>query len=140
MSLRLLGYSLFLIALTPFKIPGAAPVEQGTESQPIIPKWEYKVLRFDAGQCSSEAALAGPLNSLGREGWELVAHERLSPPYPNDAQGTLLIRPAATGPGSSVAPQTADSFQGTITMKMGQMQPGGCLLMLKRQVLLPSRQ
>ena len=139
MSLRLLGYSLFLIALAPFKIPMSAPVEQATENPAIIPRWEYKVLRFDAGQCSSEAALAGTLNSLGRESWELVAHERLSPPFPNDAQGTLLIRPAATGPGRSVEPQTADSFQGTITMKMGQAQPGGCLLVLKRQVLPPSR-
>ena len=79
MSLRLLGYSLFLIALTPFKIPMSAPVEQATENPAIIPRWEYKVLRFDAGQCSSEAALAGTLNSLGREGWELVAHEPGNP-------------------------------------------------------------
>jgi len=55
-----------------------------------------------------------------------------------DAEGTLLIRPAATGPGKLNNPQTADSFQGTMslkmeTLKMGRVPRPECQALFKRQ-------
>jgi hypothetical protein len=70
----------------------------------------------------------------GQQGWELVNYERLSLSFPRDAEGTLLIKPAATGPGKLNNPQTVDSFQGTMTMKMAQGQPPECRLLFKRQL------
>ena len=46
-----------------------------------------------------KAMVANSLNATGEQGWELVSYERLSNLFPKDAEGTLLIRPAATGPG-----------------------------------------
>ena len=62
----------------------------------------------------------------------MVSYERLSNLFPKDAEGTLLIRPAATGLGKEHTPQTADSFQGTMTLKMAQAQPGACRFLFKR--------
>jgi len=76
--------------------------------------------------------VANSLNAAGDEGWELVSYERLSNMFPKDAEGTLLIRPAASGPGREHSPQTADSFQGTMAMKMAPMQPGACRFLFKR--------
>ena len=139
MSVRLLGLSLLLIAISVFKIPAVVTGQQAAANPPANPRWEYKVIKVDSGQCSSEQWLAGALNSLGKDGWELVGHQQVTPLVPSDAQGTLLIRPAATGPNSSVEPKTADSFQGTITMKMGQVHPASCLLILKRQLSADQR-
>jgi hypothetical protein len=132
MSLRLLTCSLLLIALALFTRPLASQNGQGAQNPTAEPKWEYKVLRIDANQCSSENDLATSLNFIGQQGWELLSYERFPLPFPKDAEGTLLLKPAATGHGAQTTPHTADSFQGTITMKMVQAQSGGCRLMFKR--------
>ncbi len=134
MSLRLLTCSLSLIALAVFTHPLASQNSQSTSSPTPMPKWEYKLLRVDVNQCAQENELTTSLNLIGQEGWELVNYERFAPSFPRDAEGTLLLRPAATGHGAETTPQTADSFQGTITMKMGATQTGGCRFMFKRQV------
>jgi hypothetical protein len=134
MSLRLLTCSLLLIALAVFTHPLASLNGQGTQIPIPPPKWEYKLLRVDVNQCALENELTTSLNLIGQEGWELVNYERFSSSFPKDADGTLLIRPAATGAGAQTTPQTADSFTGTITMRMGPTQAGGCRFMFKRQV------
>ena len=139
MSLRLLSCSLLLVALAVFTRPVASQNGQGTQPSAIEPKWEYKVIRVDANQCSSENDLATSMNLIGQQGWELVNYERFLAPFPRDAEGTLLIKPAATGPGAAQTPQTADSFLGTITMKMAQTQGGSCQLMFKRHWRPPAR-
>ena len=132
MSLRLLAGSVLLGSFA--LIRGLMPFQssQTTEKPTFGPKWEYKALRLDASQCSVEAMVANSLNATGEEGWELVSYERLSNLFPKDAEGTLLIRPAANGPGREHSPQTADSFQGTMTIKMAPMQPGACRFLFKR--------
>jgi hypothetical protein len=115
-----------------------APAAQANEKPPVRPKWEYKALRLEASQCAYENQIATALNAVGQEGWELVGYERFAG-FPNDANGTLLIRPAATGQGRDHTPQTADSFQGTMTMKMQPVQPGACRLLLKRQALAAAK-
>ena len=132
MSLRLLAGSLLLASFA--LIRGLMPFQssQATEKPPFGPKWEYKALKLDASQCSVEGLVANSLNVIGEEGWELVSYERLANLFPKDAEGTLLIRPAASGPGREHTPQTADSFQGTVTMKMAPMQPGACRFLFKR--------
>lgn len=132
MSLRLLAGSLLLGSFA--LIRGLMPFQslQAAEKPTLGPKWEYKALKLDASQCSVEAMVANSLNATGEEGWELVSYERLSNLFPKDAEGTLLIRPAASGPGREHSPQTADSFQGTMTLKMAPMQPGACRFLFKR--------
>jgi hypothetical protein len=132
MSLRLLAGSLLLGSFA--LIRGLMPFQssQATEKPTLGPKWEYKALKLDARECSVEGLVANSLNVIGEEGWELVSYERLSNLFPKDAEGTLLIRPAANGAGREHTPQTADSFQGTMTMKMAPMQPGACRFLFKR--------
>jgi hypothetical protein len=132
MSLRLLAGSLLLgsFALIKGFMPFSAAL--ASEKQPIGPKWEYKAIKLDATQCSVESLVTNSLNAAGDEGWELVSYERLSNLFPKDAEGTLLIRPAASGPGREHTPQTADSFKGTMTMRMAAMQPGACRFLFKR--------
>jgi hypothetical protein len=132
MSLRLLLASLFLGSFALIKGFGPFPAAQALEKQLIGPKWEYKALKLDATQCSVEGLVAHSLNDAGDEGWELVSYERLANLFPKDAEGTLLIRPAATGTGLEHTPQTADSFKGTMTMRMAAMQPGACRFLFKR--------
>jgi hypothetical protein len=134
MSLRLLVGSLVLSSFILIRGLLPATTAQATEKPPVRPKWEYKALRLEASQCAYENQIATALNTAGQDGWELVGYERLAG-FPNDANGTLLIRPAATASGRDHTPQTADSFQGTMTMKMVPAQPGACRLLLKRQVL-----
>ena len=97
------------------------------------------MVKLEPNQCSS--GLNSSLETAGREGWDLVAYERLAPApvplFPTEAQGTLLITPAATGSGRYNNPQTADSFEGKIEMKMPTVQPpppqpSGCQLIFKR--------
>ncbi len=132
MSLRLLAGALLLGSFAMIRAFMPVPTAQATEKQPVHPKWEYKAVKLEATQCVLENQLATALNFAGDEGWELVGYERWAG-IPKDAEGTLLIRPAATGPGRDHTPQTADSFQGTMTMKMGQPQPAACRLLFKRQ-------
>ena len=131
-SLRLLAASLLLGSFVLMK--GFMPFHavQAPQGQPIGPRWEYKTIKLDATQCSDENLVTHSLNAAGNDSWELVSYERLSNLFPRDAEGTLLIRPAATGPGKEHTPQTADSFQGTMTMKMAPMQPGACRFLFKR--------
>jgi|SRR6185312_3238011 hypothetical protein len=132
MSLRLLAGSLLLGSFA--LVRGFMPFQssQETEKPYLGPKWEYKALKLDARECSIEPLVANSLSAAGEQGWELVSYERLSNLFPKDAEGTLLIRPAANGPGREHTPQTADSFQGTMTMKMAPMQPGACRFLFKR--------
>jgi hypothetical protein len=134
MSLRLLVGSLVLSSFALIRGLMPAPAAQVAEKPPVRPKWEYKALRLEPSQCVYENQIAVALNTVGQDGWELVGYERLAG-FPNDANGTLLIRPAATGQGRDHTPQTADSFQGTMTMKIVPAQPGACRLLLKRQAL-----
>jgi hypothetical protein len=139
MSLRLLGCSLLVIVLAAFTLqtPRTARSSNNAASE-TPPKWEYAVTRLDAGQCSAAPAIAASLNERGQEGWELVSFDRYTPPpvIPTESKGTLLIKPAATGPGQTTNPPTADSFTGEIDMKIPPVQQpaGGCLLVLKREV------
>jgi hypothetical protein len=134
MSLRLLVGSLVLSSFALIQGLMPAPAAQVAEKPPVRPKWENKALRLESSQCAYENQIATALNAAGQDGWELVGYERL-PGFPTDANGTLLIRPAATGQGRDDTPPTADSFQGTMTMKMVPAQPGACRLLLKRQAL-----
>ena len=136
MSLRLLGCSLLLISLAAFKVQTSRSAQSEAKLEPL--KWEYRVARLEGEQC---AAILNPtLASSGSEGWELVTFERLLLPaieFPTDAQGSLLIKPAATGAGRENNPPTADSFSGTIQMKMPAPRPQPpqtvvCQLIFKR--------
>ncbi|HEY4677677.1 MAG TPA: hypothetical protein VIJ01_10970 [Candidatus Angelobacter sp.] len=130
MPLRLLVGSLVLGSIALIRGFMPTPAAQADEKL-SVPKWEYKALRLEASQCVYENQIATALNTAGQDGWELVGYERLAG-IPNDASGTLLIRPAATGQGREHTPQTVDSFQGTISMKMPQT-PGACRFLFKRQ-------
>lgn len=133
MPLRLLGCVLLLTAFAAFK-PSMTLLAGQEQNEPATePRWEYKIVKLDSFRCTSEPALATELNTIGQKGWELVSYERLSLSFPKDAEGTLLIRPAATGPGKLNNPQTADSFQGTMTLKMGLGQQPECRVLFKRQ-------
>lgn len=136
MSLRQAVYLSLLVLLVVFTASMAAPGPQSSNYPANWPRWEYRMLRLEGNWCLSENQVTGALNTLGQQGWELVTYEHPFPPFPRDAQGTLLIVPAATGPNKDVVPQTADSFQGKITMTMEppQQQGAGCSMLLKRQV------
>lgn len=134
MLLRMLGCSLLLILVAALEPPMTSHAGQDQEGPATEPRWEYKVIKLDPYRCSSEQGLAQTLNTTGQRGWELVSYERLSLSFPRDAEGTLLIKPAATGPGKLNNPQTVDSFQGTMTMKMVPGQPPECRLLFKRQL------
>ena len=119
MSLRILGCLLLLTLFTAFKTPITSAGRQETETQASEGLWEYNVVRLDPSRCTNEEVFTATLNTMGLKGWELVSYERLTPVFPN-AEGNILMRPAATGAGRDVTPQLADSFQGTITMRMAQ--------------------
>jgi len=132
MSLRMLGSALLLVSFAAYRFPAASSAVQPPQEPITVTKWEYKVLRIEANQCLVDEIVTRSMNTVGEEGWDLVNYERLEFSFPKDAQGTLLIRPAATGPGKDSTPQTADSFQGTINMRMSQSQPGACRFLFKR--------
>jgi hypothetical protein len=132
MSLRLLGSALLLVAFAAFRFPAASSAGQPALDPTTWSKWEYKVLRMEPNQCVADEFVTRSLNTAGEDGWDLVNYERLEFAFPKDAQGTLLIRPAATGPGKDSTPQTADSFQGNINMRMTPSQPGACRFLFKR--------
>lgn len=135
MSSRLFAGSLLLVVVAVFAFSMIARTQQSAPGQQVAPGqipavlWEYKVIRTEGNLCASEPAL----NNVGRQGWELVAYDRLSTPFPKDAEGSLLIMPAATGPNKDINPPTADSFQGKISMKMSDVPPAACLMVFKRQ-------
>jgi hypothetical protein len=129
MSLRLFAGSLLLVVVAVCAFSMIARTQQPAPSQTTGVRWEYKVIRTEGNLCASESAL----NNVGQQGWELVAYDRVSSPYPKDAEGSLLITPAATGPNKDINPPTADSFQGRISMKMSDVPPAACLMVFKRQ-------
>jgi len=128
----MLGSALLLVAFAAYRFPAASSAVQPAQDPTTGIKWEYKVLRIDANNCPIDEIVTRSLNTIGEEGWDLVSYEHLEFSFPKDAQGTLLIRPAATGPGKDSTPPTADSFQGTINMRMNQSQPGACRFLFKR--------
>jgi Domain of unknown function (DUF4177) len=139
MSICLLSCLLWLLMFTGARLPMSPAVAQQREDSAVGPKWEYKVVRFEAGPCSSENELALSMNSAGQQGWELVSYERMSS-FPRDADGTLLMWLAATDADKTAIPSNlptpppvADSYAGTISMKMSQPPPGGCRMIFKRQ-------
>lgn len=132
MALRLLGCLLLLVLVGAFSFPTIAPTQE-SNLPPHELKWEYKVLSLDSHACSLDGGVVSALNALGHEGWELVSYERATLAFPKEADGRLTIAPAATGPSRDVNPPTADSFQGTISMRMGQTAPGECRMLLKRE-------
>ncbi len=139
MSLRILGCLLVLATVAITKFPRTQETGQ-TEGTTTEPRWEYQVLTLDFERCAAEGAVSASLNAHGKQGWELVSYEQAPAPFPTEAQGAILFRPAATGPGKEVSPQLADSFQGTIDFKMPQAQPGACRLVFKRQLRSPAKQ
>ncbi len=136
MPLRIFEYALLLIVFTTF---GPSIASQTDQSEPATePPWEYKVVNFSSPQCVSEG-LAAELNKSGEKGWELVNFALVPEPFPSNADGTLLIKPAATGPGKLNNPQTADSFEGTMSLTMDAAKtrdavrkPHGCMALFKR--------
>ncbi len=139
MSLRILVCLLLVFTVVALRPPLTPAAGQGqAEEAGTEPKWEYQVVTLDANRCGYEDIVSNALNSRGQKGWELVSYQQAPPQFPKEAGGEILIRPAATGPGKEVTPQVADSFQGTITMKINQAQPGACRLLLKRQFRPPA--
>lgn len=135
MSSRVLGYSILLVVIAAFCVPMIAPTQQTSDNPAPLTKWEYKVITLESSTCT-ENQISTSLNSQGQQGWELVGYERLAPAFPKEAQGSLIIAPAATH--TATSPATADSFQGAITMRMGLSTPGGCQMVLKRQARRPA--
>ena len=129
MSLRVLGRVLLVAAVAALRspLPTAASQEPAVE-----PLWEYRVVAVEARRCAFDDAVATTLNASGQKGWELVSYEHISFAFPKEADGTIVMRPAATGAGKNVSPQLADSFQGTVNLKLTQEQPAGCRLVFKR--------
>jgi hypothetical protein len=128
----MLGSALLLVAVAAYRFPAASSAVQPAQNPTTWSKWEYKLLRIDANSCLADELVTRSMNTVGEDGWDLVSYERLEFSFPKDAQGTILIRPAATGPGKDSTPQTADSFQGTINMRMTPSQPGACRFLFKR--------
>lgn len=139
MSLRLPVYFSLVFLLVVFTTSMTTPVQQAPNRPEIWPKWEYKMLRLEGPSCLYENQVTGPLNALGQQSWELVTFERPAPLFPREADGDMLIRPAATGPNKDVVPQTADSFEGKISMKMEQQQLPACSMLLKRPIFPPAK-
>jgi len=131
MSLRIVGSLLLLTLIAALRLPITSAGGQESEGHSNNAMWEYNVVRLDPGRCTSEEVLTSTLNAMGLKGWELVSYERLTPVFPN-ADGTILMRPAATGAGRDVSPQLADSFQGTIKMTMARPETAYCRILFKR--------
>lgn len=133
MSLRVLGCLVLILIVIALRPPLSPAAGQGAQvaSEPV---WEYRVVPLDTYRCTSEEAMTATLNTNGRQGWELVGYEAAPLVFPKDVEGSILMRPAATGAGKNVTPQLADSFQGSINLKMPQQtQAGACRLVFKRE-------
>jgi Domain of unknown function (DUF4177) len=131
MLLRMLSCALLLTIVVAVKLPATPQSGQDREEPSTEPRWEYKVVKLDQNRCSNEQMMAEALNKIGQKGWELMSYDRLSSSFPKEADGTLLLKPAATGAGKLNNPQTVDSFEGTMNIKMPQ-GPADCRLLFKR--------
>jgi hypothetical protein len=134
MALRVLGFFALVILVLGVRAPLAPAASQSPQAvQDSF--WEYRVVTLDARACNSEEAMTATLNANGRQGWELVGYQTGPTQLPNTVDGSILMRPAATGAGRDVSPQLADSFQGNISLKMVQpSQLGACRMVFKREV------
>jgi Domain of unknown function (DUF4177) len=140
MSLRILGCLLLVIAVVALRAPLAPAASQATQAA-AEPVWEYHVVNLDSRACISEEAMTATLNANGRQGWELVGYQAGPVQMPGTVDGSIVMRPAATGAGKDVSPQLADSFQGTISLKMSQApQVGACRLVFKREAVATGHQ
>jgi hypothetical protein len=129
MRLRWFAAAVLLLGLAAWTMTAPGPAIFGQNISYPGPRWEYRTIRLEGAQCSSD----GGLNKAGQEGWELVSFSPVSVSFdPPDAQGSLLIRPAATGVGAQNNPQTADSFTGTIAIRMSQAHADVCQAVFKR--------
>jgi len=136
MRLRWFAAAGLLIGLAAWMMPATARAFFGQNVSYQGPRWEYRTMRLEGPQCSSD----GGLNRAGQEGWELVSFSPVSVVFaPPDAQGSLLIKPAATGVGAQNNPPTADSFSGTMTIRMPQAHAESCLAVFKRLAPPPAR-
>ena len=136
MSLRVLGCLVLIvtvIALRPPLTPAAGQSAQTASQTALEPVWEYRVVTLDSFRCNNEEAMTQTLNSNGRQGWELVGYQAGPVEFPSSVDGTILMRPAATGAGKDVQPQLADSFQGNIKLAMQRPQVSACRLVFKRE-------
>jgi hypothetical protein len=136
MSLRVLGclvLILIVIALRPPLTPAAGQSSQNAAQAASAPVWEYRVVNLEAFRCNSEEAMTQTLNANGRQGWELVGYQTGPMEFPGSVDGTIMMRPAATGAGKDTQPQLADSFQGNISLKMQRPQTSACRLVFKRE-------
>lgn len=139
--MRLLGCALLLmffagetVILNSQQEKKAVPAQstQAGDQPSNAPRWEYQVLKVDAATCSNESRLAALMNRGGHAGWELVNYERAAA-FPKQLDGTMLIVPAATGPGKKNNPETTDSFKGDITLKSPVKDSSECRLVWKRE-------
>ncbi len=134
--LRWLGCALLLGLFVTGKTPASSQSGEQKEEAVSGPRWEYEVIKLDAARCANEGALSGAMNDVGRKGWELVNYEHLML-FPKELQGSMLIVPAATGPGKKNNPETTDSFKGDLTIKAPPNQNGDCRLLFKRPARPP---
>ena len=127
MRLHWFAAAVLLLGVAAWMTP--APAIFGQNSAYQGPKWEYRTMQLEGAQCTSD----GSLNKAGQEGWELVGFSPVSVSFaPPDAQGSLLIKPAATGVGAQNSPPTADSFTGTMTIRMSEAHAETCVAVFKR--------
>lgn len=133
MSLRILGFLLLVVLVLALRTPLTSAAGQGTQASDE-PVWQYHVVNVDSRTCNSEEAMAATLNANGRQGWELVGYQAGPLQMPDAVDGSILMRPAATGAGKDVSPQLADSFKGEISLRMAQpRQLPACRLVFKRE-------
>lgn len=130
--MRILTLLLTVAAVAFWNVPRKQTANQANQQDAVEPKWEYRVLTLDSRQCAADEAVSASLNSYGSQGWELASVSQQAAPFPSQAKGEILLRPAATGAGKDARPQLADSFKGTIDFKLAD--PGTCRLIFVRQV------
>src|SRR5262245_60983653 len=97
------------------------------------PVWEYPVLTLEPTHCLSGEAMTTVLNTNGRQGWELVGFQAGPPQFPSTVDGSVALRAGAPNGRNDLYPQLADTVQGSVSLKMPQVQPGACQLIFKRK-------
>jgi hypothetical protein len=95
--------------------------------------WEYRVLTLEPGRCASGETMTTVLNTNGRQGWELVGFQAGPPQFPSTLEGSVAMRAGAPNGRNDLYPQLADTVQGSVSLNVPQMQPGGCQLIFKRK-------
>jgi hypothetical protein len=129
MSPRIPALLLVSIAALCMPVSTRAQTTQAT-SEPV---WEYRVLTLDPTHCVSAEAMTTVLNTNGRQGWELVGFQAEPPQFPSTVDGAVALRAGAPNGRNDLYPQLADTVQGSVSLKMPQIQPGACHLIFKRK-------